>query len=169
MANEQKQNMKRSLHHGNWIWQSLGLLVLAGIVPAGVRAQSANRVVAPQAHPWAANATAKTETKVSGTVQQISSQHGISQMHIDGANGSVTADLGSAAGNAAKSFSPGDRVEISGWMHTANGRNVLIAREITAGERQIVIRNKSGILVHSATEKSHASKSVAAGTTGGAL
>jgi hypothetical protein len=168
MTNEKTQNKKRNSNHSSLICQSLGLLLLAGIVPASTRAQSANRVVAPQAHPWAANTTAKTESKVSGTVQQISTQHGLSQMLIDGANGAVTADLGPAAGKATKSFSPGDRVEIAGWMRTSNGKNVLVARQITAGERQVVIRNEHGILVHPASATSHKTQR-AASVTGGAL
>jgi hypothetical protein len=168
MTIEKIRNKKKKFNHGNLICQSLGLLLLAGIAPASVRAQNAARVVAPQAHPWATNATAKTETKVSGTIQQITAQHGASRFVIDGANGAVTADLGPAAGSAAKSFSAGDHIEIAGWMRSSNGKNVLIARQITAGDHHVVVRNEHGILVHPAPATSTKPQRVGASFVGGA-
>ena len=97
--------------------------------------------MAPQAHPWATSTTAKTETEVSGTIQQVTAKHGATQVVIEGSKGTVTADLGPYASNTAKSLSAGDHIEIAGWTRSSNGNEVLIARQITAGERQIVIRN----------------------------
>jgi hypothetical protein len=168
MTMDKKQNDKRNWNYSKLICRSLGVLLLAGTVPANTRAQNATRVVAPQAHPWAANTTATTETKVNGTIREISSQHGVSQMVIDGGNGVVTADLGPSARNAAKSFGAGDRVEIAGWMRTSNGKNTLVARQITAGERQIVIRNERGILVSAAATSSKNVQRGAASVEGGA-
>jgi hypothetical protein len=166
-ANTNKE--KKKLPYTSLIFPSLGLLLLVGIVPVASQAQSATRVVAPQAHPWAANTRTKTETKVSGTIQQVTAQRGAAQLIVEGANGTVTADLGPAAGNAAKSFSAGDRVEIAGWMRSnSNGKNVLVARQITAGERQVVIRNEHGMLVHPAPATSTKPQRVGASFTGGA-
>jgi len=166
MTKKKKQNRKSRA--SGWICASLGSLLLAGVVPVASRAQNSPRVVAPQAHPWANNTTAKNETKVSGTIQQVTSQHGSSQIVIEGANGAVTADLGPAARNAARSFSAGDRVEIAGWMRNSNGKDVLVARQVTAGERQVVIRNQHGMLVHPVPATSTKPQRVGASFTGGA-
>jgi hypothetical protein len=166
MDRTQKKN--RNFKYGNLICRSLGVLLLAGIVPAYTRAQNATRVVAPQAHPWATSTTATTQTKVSGTIREISSQHGVTQMVIDGGNGTITADLGPSARSAAKSFGAGDRVEIAGWMRNSNGKNTLVARQITAGERQVVIRNERGILVSAAATSSKKTQRGAAAVEGGA-
>jgi ATP:corrinoid adenosyltransferase len=141
-------------------------LPITGVVAA--HAQSAKRLVAPKAHPWATSTTSNTETKVSGTIQEVTSQHGVTQIVVSGGNGAVTADVGPAAGKAAKSFEAGDRVEIAGWMRTTDGKNILLARQITAGERQVVIRNQHGILVHPATAKNNKPQRVGAAFAGGA-
>jgi hypothetical protein len=146
MTQANTQNEKKNTLQGSLIFQTLGLLLLASIVPASSRAQNAPRVVGPQAHPWAASTTAKTETKVSGTIQ----------------------DLGPYAGGAAKSFSPGDHVEIAGWTRTTNGNNTLVARQITAGERQVVIRNEYGFAVRPTPATSTKPQRVGASFTGGA-
>jgi hypothetical protein len=159
---------RKKASQGSLIFQTLGLLLLASIVPATSRAQQSARVVAPQAHPWAASTTAKTETKIAGTIQQVTSKHGATQLVIEGSNGPVTADLGPYASGAAKSFSPGDRIEIAGWTRTSNGNNVLVARQITSGERQIVIRNEHGIAVRPAPATSTKPQRVGASFTGGA-
>jgi hypothetical protein len=159
---------KRKLCSASLICRSLGLLLLAGIVPASSWAQNAARVAAPQAHPWAASTTAKTETKISGTIQQVTSKHGATQLVIDGSKGAVTADLGPYASNAAKSLSAGDHIEIAGWTRSSNGNEVLVARQVTAGERQIVIRNEHGIPVRPVPAKSTKPQRVGASFTGGA-
>ncbi len=165
-ANTRIKNRKAS--PGNLICQTLGLLLLASIVPVSSRAQDAARVVAPQAHPWAISTTAKTETKVSGTIQQVTSKHGATQLVVEGSNGTVTADLGPYASGAAKSLAAGDHIEIAGWTRSTNGNNVLVARQITAGERQILIRNEHGIPVHPAPATSTKPQRVGASFTGGA-
>jgi hypothetical protein len=150
------------------ICQTLGLLLLASIVPASSRAQNATRLVAPQAHPWATSTTAKTETEVSGTIQQVTAKHGATQVVIEGSKGTVTADLGPYASNTAKSLSAGDHIEIAGWTRSSNGNEVLIARQITAGERQIVIRNEHAVPVRPVPATSTKSQRVGASFTGGA-
>ena len=163
-----KDTQKRKLCSASLICKSLGLLLLAGIVPASSWAHNAARVAAPQAHPWASSTTAKTETKVSGTIQEVTSKHGATQLVINGANGAVIADLGPYASNTAKSFSNGDHVEIAGWTRMTNGNNTLVARQITAGERQVVIRNEHGIPVRPAPATSTKPQRVGASFTGGA-
>jgi hypothetical protein len=165
-ANTQKQ--KRNLGGSSLICKSLGLLLLAGIVPASSWAQNAARVAAPTAHPWAASTTAKTETKISGTIQQVTGKHGATQVVIEGSKGTVTADLGPYASNTAKSLSAGDHIEIFGWTRTSNGSETLVARQVTAGERQIVIRNEHGIPVRPIPATSTKSQRVGASFNGGA-
>jgi hypothetical protein len=163
MTTEKTQYRCGKLSCRRLVCKSLGLVLLAGFAAVHADAQNAKRVVAPKAHPWVTSTTAKTESKISGTIQQISSQHGVTHFVIDGTNGAVTADLGPASGKAAKSFGPGDRVEIAGWMRTTNGKNTLVARQITAGGRQVVVRNQQGILVHPSTKSHTPVKSVAGG------
>jgi hypothetical protein len=165
-ANTDTQN--RKLCSASLICKSLGLLLLAGIIPASSWAQNAARVTAPQAHPWAASTTAKTETKIGGTIQQVTSKHGATQVVVEGSKGAVTADLGPYASNAAKSLSAGDHIEIAGWTRSSNGNEVLVARQITAGERQIVIRNEHGIPVRPVPAKSTKPQRVGASFVGGA-
>jgi hypothetical protein len=165
-ANTQTETKKAS--PGSLICQTLGLLLLASVVPVSTQAQNATRVAAPQAHPWANSTTAKTETRVSGTIQQVTSKHGATQVVIEGSDGAVTADLGPYASGTAKSLSAGDHIDIAGWTRTSNGNNVLVARQVTAGERQIVIRNEHGILIHPAPETSANKQRLGASFTGGA-
>jgi hypothetical protein len=162
------QTKKKKAPQGRFAFQTLGLLLLASIVPASSRAQSETRLAAPQAHPWATSTTAKTETKVSGTIQQVTSKHGATQLVIEGSNGAVMADLGPYASGTAKSLSAGDHIEIAGWTRTSNGNNVLVVRQVTAGERQIVIRNAHGIPVHPVPATSTKPQRVGASFTGGA-
>lgn len=164
----QKQNTCVKLSCRSLICQSLGLLLLVGIAPVHTYAQKTTRLVAPKAHPWATSTTSNTETKVSGTIREISSQHGISQVVIEGGNGTVTADIGPLTRGAAKSFGSGDQVEIAGWMRNTNGNNVLVARQISAGNRQVVIRNQHGILIHPAPATSKKPQRVGAPLSGGA-
>jgi hypothetical protein len=164
----QAKKQKRKLPHRNLICQSLGMMLLAGVLPVSSRAQSGARVAAPHAHPWAASTTAKTETKVSGAIQQVTSKHGATQVVIEGSKGTVTADLGPYASDTAKSLSAGEQVEIAGWTRSSNGTNVLIARQVTAGERQIVIRNEHGFAIRRAPATSTKPQRVGASFTGGA-
>jgi hypothetical protein len=169
MTMDRKQNRKKSFSCSSLICQSVGLLLVVGIVPASSYAQNDNRVVGPKTHASAISTTAKSESTVSGTIQQVTSQHGSKQLVIEGGKGAVTADLGPYASNAAKSLKAGDHVEISGWMRTSsNGSNVFIARQITAGERQVVIRNSAGMPVHPVPATSNKSQRVGTGFTGGA-
>jgi len=168
MTQSNKQTEEKNTSQAGLICQSLGLLLLVSVAPVAGRAQNLTRVAAPQEHPWAVTTKAKTETKVTGTIQQVTTQHGSAQFVIAGANGPVVADLGQAGGNAAKSFSAGDRVEISGWMRDSNGKNVLVARQISSGDRQVVIRNEHGILIHHMPSASTKLQRVGASFTGGA-
>jgi hypothetical protein len=159
---------KRKSSHGNLICQSLGLLLLAGLVPAGAQAQNGPRVVAPKARPWVTSTAPTSEIHLAGTIQQVNTQHGSSRFVVVGANGAVTADLGPTTRGTAKGFAAGDHIEIAGWMRNTNGKDVLVARQITAGERQVVIRNKNGILVHPAPATSSKPQRVGASFSGGA-
>ena len=170
MTMDRKQNRKKSSGCSRLVCQTLGLVLLAGIVPASTYAQNGNRVVGPQPRASAiSSTTAKTESTVSGTIQQVTSQHGSKQLVIEGGKGAVTADLGPYASNAAKNLKAGDHVEVSGWMRSSsNGSNVFIARQITAGERQVVIRNAAGMPVHPVPTTSNKLQRVGTGFTGGA-
>jgi hypothetical protein len=159
------QTRKRKSSQAILICQTLGLALLASIVPASSYAQTQNRVIGPKPHGAAISTTAKTESTVSGTVQQVTSQHGSQQLVIEGGKGAVTADIGPYA---AKGFKAGDHVEISGWMRTTNGNDVLLARQITAGERKTVIRNSAGMPVHSVPATSNKAQRVGNGFAGGA-
>lgn len=164
----QKQNTCVKLSCRSLVCQSLGLLLLVCIAPVHTHAQKTARLVAPKAHPWATSTTSKTETKVSGTVQEVTSKHGLGRIVVSGADGLVTADLGPTARGTAKAIAAGDHVEIAGWMRNTNGKNILFARQINAGDRQVVIRNKHGILIHPARATGNRPQRVGASLSGGA-
>jgi hypothetical protein len=165
MKQANTQTGKRKSSHASLICRTLGLVLLAGIVPASSFAQTENRVVGPKPHGAAISTTAKTESTVSGTIQQVTSQHGSQQLVIEGGKGAVTADLGPYA---AKGYKAGDHIEVSGWMRTTNGNNVLLARQITTGERQVVVRNSNGMPVHPVPATSKKAQRVGTGFAGGA-
>jgi hypothetical protein len=91
---------------------------------------------------------------VTGTVRQLVKTHipgaptGV-QLLITAPRGTVTANLGTNLGRTVlQSMSPGAAVQIAGVMQTINGKEYLLARNLTIGGNQIIIRNEHGFLTH---------------------
>jgi hypothetical protein len=94
------------------------------------------------------------DVAMAGTVQQVITTHTLGapigiQLVAQGSQGAFTANLGSALSDQARqALSPGTPVQISGVMETINGKSYLLARKLTVGGEQVIIRNDHGFLVH---------------------
>lgn len=94
------------------------------------------------------------DISVSGTVQQLVKTHvpgapaGV-QLLIASPQGAVTASLGPKLSRTVlQSMSKGAAIQISGGMQTINGKEYLLARNLTIGGNQIIVRNEHGFLTH---------------------
>ena len=94
----------------------------------------------------------KTEVKVLGTVEDVQQQngrHGWSGTHLILKTDSETLDvhLGPSSFLAQKgfSFAKGDKLEVTGSRVKMNGKDTLIAREITKDGKSLVLRNAQGV------------------------
>ena len=91
---------------------------------------------------------------VSGTVEQLVKTHvpGTptgAQLLIAAPQGAVTASLGPNLGHTVlQSMSKGAAIQISGVMQTIDGNEYLLARNLTIGGNQIIVRNEHGFLTH---------------------
>jgi|SRR5579871_2566646 len=94
----------------------------------------------------------KTETTVTGTVQQvkqIAGRHGWNGTHLalKTVSGTLDVHLGPEAYIASQgfSFAAGDKVEVLGSKVTLGGTEALIAREVKKGDKVLVLRNAAGV------------------------
>jgi hypothetical protein len=91
---------------------------------------------------------------VSGTVEQLVKTHVPSaptgvQLLVAAPQGAVTATLGPNLSRAVlQSMSKGAAIQISGVMQTIDGHEYLLARNLTIGGNQIIVRNEHGFLTH---------------------
>jgi hypothetical protein len=94
------------------------------------------------------------DVTLAGTVQQVITARTLGaplgiQLVAEGSQGAFTASLGFALSDQARqALSPGTPVQISGVMETINGKSYLLARKLTVGGEQVIIRNDHGFLVH---------------------
>ena len=93
---------------------------------------------------------ASTETKISGTVQEVvqpqrGRMDGIHLM-VKAESGIIEVHLGPASFIAREgfSFAKGDAVEITGSKVTINGAEVVIAREVVKDGKTLTLRDKTG-------------------------
>jgi hypothetical protein len=98
--------------------------------------------------------TSVHDLAMAGTVRQLITAQAADapaglQVVVDGPQGPFTASLGrNLSREVQQSLSSGTAVQISGTMQAIDGKNYLLARKLTVGGNQIVIRNKYGFLVH---------------------
>jgi len=94
---------------------------------------------------------------VSGTVQKLVKTHvpgapAGAQLLVAAPQGAVTASLGpNLSRTMLQSMSSGAAVRIAGVMQTINGKEYLLARNLTIAGNQITVRNEHGFLTHSPT------------------
>jgi hypothetical protein len=92
------------------------------------------------------------EITLSGDVQQVVTRHVVGApggMHllVAGPNGLVDAHIGPFMSKETKdALHTGTPVQIVGAMATLNGRNYLMARELTVGGTTITVRSEHGFL-----------------------
>jgi hypothetical protein len=146
-------NRKRSQRRG--FISAFYLLLLCMLTHSLASTAEQTRVQSPstQFGPTALDKPAQDIT-VSGTVQQLVKTHvpgapaGV-QLLIASSQGAVTASLGSNLSRTVlQSMSKGAAVQISGGMQTINGNEYLLARNLTIGGNQIIVRNEHGFLTH---------------------
>jgi hypothetical protein len=91
---------------------------------------------------------------VTGTIQQVIKAHVLGtpigvQLLVNTPLRAVTASLGSNLSRTVlQSMSRGAAVRIAGVMQTVNGKEYLLARNLTIGDDQITVRNEHGFLTH---------------------
>ena len=118
-----------------------GLVLLFLFIPSVVWAQRGTRLY-----------DVKSETKVTGTVedvQQFTGRHGWAGVHLTLKTDAGTVDV--HAGPAAYlekqqfSFAKGDSIEVVGSQIKQDGKDVMLAREITKDGKTLSLRNKNGL------------------------
>jgi len=94
------------------------------------------------------------EVTVEGTIQQLVTQHTVGSpagwhVVIAGPQGLVNAHLGPFLSQQTKStLTNGAPVQIVGAMLQLNGKDFLLARQLTVGGRTVILRSVHGLLVH---------------------
>jgi hypothetical protein len=146
-------NRKRSQRRG--FISAFYLLLLCMLTHSVALTAEQIRVQSPSSQfgPTALDKPAQDVT-VSGTVQQLVKTHvpgapaGV-QLLIASPQGAVTASLGpNLSRTLLQSMSKGAAIRISGGMQTINGKEYLLARNLTIGGDQIIVRNEHGFLTH---------------------
>ncbi len=150
-----------------------GLLFAILAVPLGAQPVPTTRV----GHGFGPVYNAAHEITLSGDIQSVVTRHvkgsplGMHLM-VAGPKGLVDAHVGAFLSKADKdALHTGTPVEIVGAMMTLNGKNYLMAREVTVGGSTIKVRGKSGLLlrVHSVrTRPTRILKTAKAEQNGGA-
>jgi hypothetical protein len=94
------------------------------------------------------------EITVEGTIQRVVTQHMIGapagwHVMIAGPQGLVDAHLGPFLSDQTKSaLRGGAPVQILGAMLSLNGKDFLLARQLTVGGRTVIVRSEHGLPVH---------------------
>ncbi len=124
----------------------LFLLGVATLVVASVTSALA------QGYRGTPNYNPKTETKVSGTiddVQQHAGRHGWTGIHLmlKTGTGMVEVHVGPANYISQQKFSfvKGDQIEVLGSLVSLNGSDALLAREITKDGKTLTLRTAQGV------------------------
>jgi hypothetical protein len=103
---------------------------------------------------WTSAGSSTAEITVLGTIQQVVSDHvagspaGI-HILINSPLGPFDASLGSfLPSEVRQALSNGEQVQITGIVHSANGKDYLLARQLKVAGHQVNIRNANGFLIH---------------------
>jgi hypothetical protein len=134
------------------------LSAIGGIVPATAKAQSAAAVTPSTSFRGTIASQAKTlapgdEFNATGTIQEVVTTHtkgtpGGLHLIVAGPQGIIDASMGPyLAAEVQESLASGQSVSLTGVMGSFNGRDLLLVRQFTIGERQITVRNEKGFLM----------------------
>jgi hypothetical protein len=131
------------------------MFLLCGIVTGTASAQDGN---SPQsstaATGWNVKHSASSEITVTGTIQQVTSEHtpggpGGLHLFVNGPQGVLDTSVGPhLTEDVQRALSTGQQVQVVGVIQTINGRNYLLARQLILAGRQIPIRNENGFFIH---------------------
>jgi hypothetical protein len=109
------------------------------------------------------------DVAMAGTVQEVITTHtpgapAGTLLVAEGPQGSFTAILGSALSEQVRqTLAPGTPIQVSGVMETINGKSYLMARKLSVGGDQVIIRNQHGFLVHSQRTRASVNNSALSG------
>jgi hypothetical protein len=110
--------------------------------------------IALQAQPLSGSQNSVPDLAIAGTIRQVITANAAGapdgiQVVVEAPQGSFTASLGpNLSHDVQQSLSSGTPVGISGAMQAIDGKEYLLARTLTIGGNQVVIRNQYGFLVH---------------------
>jgi DNA polymerase III alpha subunit len=131
------------------LWSFSALLILVVVFSWTALAYSQ---MGPGGGNCLSNYDPKTETVITGTVQQVTQQTGKrgwngTHLTVQTDSGAIRVHLGPSNYLAKQQFSfgAGDQLSITGSKVTMQGTEVLIAREIKKGDKTLVLRNAQGI------------------------
>ncbi len=131
---------------------SVGVALNISIGAIDAHAQSTDPSTAPAG--WRSAGPSSGEITALGTIRQVVSDRvagSPSGVHIlvDGPLGSFDASLGSSLPkDLLQALSDGGPVQITGTVRSVNGKDYLMARQLTVAGHQVTIRNVNGFLVH---------------------
>jgi hypothetical protein len=147
-----------------WTPAGLSVFLFGIVIPVGIVlgiSAGATRAVAQSTYPatdgWKPAGPASGEITALATIRQVVSAHvagspaGI-HILIDGPLGSFDASLGSfLPSEVLQALSNDTPVQIVGAVRSVNGKNYLMARQLTVGDHVIVIRNSNGFPAHNSS------------------
>jgi hypothetical protein len=151
-----------SCNRSHWTTSGLSIFLLGVIISGGMAPGISTRAVAQTSEPsraaaspgWNSVSSSPGEMTVLGTIRQVVSDHVAGSpagVHIlvDGPLGSFDASLGSfLPGEVLQALSDGAPVQIVGAVHSANGKDYLMARQLKVAGLVVTIRNSNGFLIH---------------------
>ena len=126
----------------------------------------------PQTAPSLKEWKASDEITFGGTISEVLAKNPVGapaglNLLMNGSQGVLYVSLGPNLSDGVKrELSLGQMIQVVGVVHTLEGQNYLLARELTVGGQKIDIRNEHGFLAHSPASDS--SRSPRSSSFGGA-
>jgi hypothetical protein len=88
------------------------------------------------------------EVTVLGTIRQVMFGQGGDRLLVNGPLGNFDAALGPyVPAELRQALTVGTPVELTGTLHSVNGKDVLIVRQLTVAGHQVTLRNANGFLM----------------------
>jgi hypothetical protein len=126
-----------------------GVLLVIAAVPLGAQSAPESRL----GHGFGPGYDAAHEITLSGTIQEVITKHVLGSpagilLLVSGPQGVVDVHVGPFLSEEIKeSLQVGMPVRIVGAMSSLQGKNYLLARELTVGGSTVVVRSQHGLLV----------------------
>lgn len=144
---QQRKNWKRTI--GTAIGLSCLLLcfVLPGEIGGGCASAWAQGPGSGGGGGWTPGSSSAKEITVLATIRQAMFGQGGDRLLVDGPLGNFDAALGPyVPAELRQALTVGAAVELTGTMHSVNGKDVLIVRQLTVAGHTVTLRNANGFL-----------------------